>query len=150
MSLIKSIMHQLGLSGDPEKNFTLSVPAAPDGTMKLARGNAGTIAQDIMTVDAAGRVAFPAQGQSIAANGYVRLPGGPIIQWGSANFTGADVSVTFPIPFTIFNVITATCAGVIGSVSLTSGGTTTVLLRGENSSGGILNSGGFGWIAIGY
>jgi hypothetical protein len=59
MSLIKSIMHQLGLSGDPAKNFTLSVPAAPDGTMKLARGNAGATTQDIMTVDAAGKVAFP-------------------------------------------------------------------------------------------
>jgi hypothetical protein len=52
-------MHQLGLSGDPAKNFTLSVPAAPDGTMKLARGNAGATTQDIMTVDADGKVAFP-------------------------------------------------------------------------------------------
>jgi hypothetical protein len=58
MSLIKSIMHQLGLSGDPAKNFTLSVPAAPDGTMKLARGNAGATTQDILTVDAAGRVSL--------------------------------------------------------------------------------------------
>jgi hypothetical protein len=52
-------MHQLGLSGDPAKNFTLSVPAAPDGTMKLARGNAGATTQDILTVDAGGKVAFP-------------------------------------------------------------------------------------------
>jgi hypothetical protein len=59
VSLIKSIMHQLGLSGDPAKNFTLSVPAAPDGTMKLARGNAGATTQDIMTVDAAGAAKFP-------------------------------------------------------------------------------------------
>jgi len=59
VSIIKSIMHQLGLSGDPAKNFTLSVPAAPDGTMKLARGNAGATTQDIMTVDAAGKVRFP-------------------------------------------------------------------------------------------
>jgi hypothetical protein len=60
VSVIKSIMHQLGLSGDPAKNFTLSVPAAPDGTMKLARGNAGATTQDILTVDANGMVAFPA------------------------------------------------------------------------------------------
>jgi hypothetical protein len=59
VSLIKSIMHQLGLSSDPAKNFTLSVPAAPDGTMKLARGNAGATTQDIMTVAADGKVAFP-------------------------------------------------------------------------------------------
>jgi hypothetical protein len=56
MSLIKAIKAQLGLSGDPAKNFTLEVPAAPDGTMKLAR-NSG---QDIMTVAADGKVAFPA------------------------------------------------------------------------------------------
>jgi len=56
MSLIKAIKAQLGLSGDPTKNFTFEVPAAPDGTMKLAR-NSG---QDIMTVAADGKVAFPA------------------------------------------------------------------------------------------
>jgi len=60
MSIVKSIMKQLGLSGDPAKNFTFSVPPSPDGTMKLARGNAGATTQDIMTVDAAGKVAFPA------------------------------------------------------------------------------------------
>jgi len=59
LSLIKAIAAQLGLSGDPAKNFTLSVPAAPDGTMKLARGNAGATTQDILTVDANGKVAFP-------------------------------------------------------------------------------------------
>jgi len=56
MSLIKSILHQLGMSSDPTKNFTIGVPAVPDGTMKLARGNAGATTQDIMTVDANGAV----------------------------------------------------------------------------------------------
>jgi microcystin-dependent protein len=62
---------QTGSSGDPAKNFTLSVPAAPDGTMKLARGNAGATTQDIMTVDAAGKVAFP---QGATANDPTKLP----------------------------------------------------------------------------
>jgi hypothetical protein len=86
VSLIKSIMHQLGLSGDPAKNFTLSVPAAPDGTMKLARGNAGATTQDIMTVDAAGRCGFPqlanyADDTAAAAGG---VPIGSMYRTGSA------------------------------------------------------------------
>lgn len=58
MSLIKSIREQLGLSVTPANNFTLDA-SADNGTMKLARGNAGATTQDIMTVDAAGKVAFP-------------------------------------------------------------------------------------------
>lgn len=56
--LIKSNV-QLGDSATATQNFTLSVPATPDGTVKLARGNAGATTQDIMTVDASGVVAFP-------------------------------------------------------------------------------------------
>jgi hypothetical protein len=59
MSLIKSILHQLGLSVTPANNFTLDA-SADNGTMKLARGNAGATTQDILTVDAAGKVGFPA------------------------------------------------------------------------------------------
>jgi len=55
MSLIKAIKAQLGLSVTPANNFSLDA-SADNGTMKLAR-NSG---QDIMTVDAAGQVAFPA------------------------------------------------------------------------------------------
>jgi len=66
--------YQVGSSGDPTKNFTLSVPAAPDGTMKLARGNAGATTQDIMTVDAAGKVAFPLMPNTLSA---------PIVESGS-------------------------------------------------------------------
>ena len=55
MSLIKAIKAQLGLSVTPANNFTLDASAA-NGTMKLAR-NSG---QDIMTVAADGKVAFPA------------------------------------------------------------------------------------------
>jgi hypothetical protein len=64
MSLIKSIRQQLGLSGTPANNFTLDA-SADNGTMKLARGNAGATTQDIMTVDAAGKVEFPAGSNEI-------------------------------------------------------------------------------------
>lgn len=49
MSLIKAIRAQLGLSTTATQNFTLDASAA-DGSMKLARGNAGTTTQDIITV----------------------------------------------------------------------------------------------------
>ena len=56
MSLLKSIKAQLGLSVTPANNFTLDA-SADNGTMKLARGNAGATTQDILTVDADGRIA---------------------------------------------------------------------------------------------
>lgn len=49
---------QIGISGTPANNFTLDA-SADDGTMKLARGNAGVPTQDVMTVAADGTVAFP-------------------------------------------------------------------------------------------
>lgn len=49
---------QLGTSLTATQNFTLTAEAA-NGSMKLARGNAGATTQDIMTVDAAGVVSFP-------------------------------------------------------------------------------------------
>ena len=58
MSLVRFIKAQLGLSVTPANNFTLDA-SANNGTMKLARGNAGATTQDIMTVDAAGKVSFP-------------------------------------------------------------------------------------------
>jgi len=58
-TLVKTPKAQLGLSATATQNFTLTAAAA-DGTMKLARGNAGATTQDILTVDAAGKVAFPA------------------------------------------------------------------------------------------
>lgn len=56
MSLLKAIKAQLGLSNTPANNFTLDA-SADNGTLKLARGNAGATTQDILTVDAAGVVA---------------------------------------------------------------------------------------------
>lgn len=80
MSLIKAIKAQFGLSVTPANNFVLDA-SADNGTMKLARGNAGATTQDILTVNAAGKVAFPQNtlvgftgsfgGSGIAANGLI-------------------------------------------------------------------------------
>lgn len=60
MSLLKTIKQQLGLSVTPANNFTFDA-SADNGTMKLARGNAGATTQDILTVDASGSVRVPSQ-----------------------------------------------------------------------------------------
>ena len=59
MSLIKANAVQIGQSPTATQNFTLAVPSSPDGTIKLARGNAGATTQDVMNVSNAGVVSFP-------------------------------------------------------------------------------------------
>jgi hypothetical protein len=56
MSLIKANSVQIGQSGTATQNFTLAVPSSPDGTIKLARGNAGATTQDVLSVDASGNI----------------------------------------------------------------------------------------------
>jgi hypothetical protein len=56
MSLIKANAVQIGQSGTATQNFTLAVPSSPDGTIKLARGNANATTQDVLSVDASGNI----------------------------------------------------------------------------------------------
>lgn len=58
MSTLRVSNVQLGQSGTATQNFTVTAAAA-DGTMKLARGNAGATTQDILSVNASGQVDFP-------------------------------------------------------------------------------------------
>lgn len=99
MSTLKTNRVQLGQSGTATQNFTLTADAA-DGTMKLARGVAGATTQDIMTINALGEVDFPQLVRSYGANGYQKLPGGLIIQWGAVGGSAsAAVPFTYPIAF---------------------------------------------------
>lgn len=67
MSLLKLIKAQLGLSATPANNFTFDA-SADNGTMKLARGNAGATTQDLVTVSAA-NVITGASGAVLVGNG---------------------------------------------------------------------------------
>ena len=157
MSLLKSIRQQLGLSSTATQNFTLTAEAA-DGTLKLARGNAGATTQDILTVDASGDVLVGGNNlnlfsaKSLAANGYQKLPSGLIIQWGlSSSFSSAsNATVTLPIAFPTTNLsVVASWSPTTGKDSATPNIVSTSLTNfvvGVNNT----NAGKVYWIALGY
>lgn len=116
------------MSGTATNNFTLDASAA-DGSMKLARGNAGVTTQDLLTVAADGKVDFPAglaaflgANQSIGAlssSGYQKLPGGLIFQWGRVSALASSTSaVSFPVAFPN-NAIAVHCSPIPGSAGAT-------------------------------
>ena len=148
----QSVNCQLGQSSTPANNFTLSA-AADNGTMKLARGNAGATTQDIMTVDAAGKVAFPQMPQILTVSqSSVALPGGMIVKAGTSGTSGAgNVVVTFTTAFP------TVCLAFLCTAK---SGNTTIVTVPQNTTGttvytftantGATTSVDFDWIAIGY
>ena len=78
MSLLTLIKAQFGRSNTPANNFVIDA-SADNGTMKLARGNAGATTQDILTVDASGNLKPGVLGNyasdSAAATGGVPVGG---------------------------------------------------------------------------
>lgn len=63
--------------------------------------NAGFNAAHPSAFAAALLAAFTGSNQSLGGNGYQKLPGGMILQWGSLNVTaGSPITVTYPIAFT--------------------------------------------------
>lgn len=84
---------------------TLAPSAGSVGTAELAAGvkATGASAQDwtnalqVLTPDGLDD-ALKGANQSLASNGYQKLPGGLIIQWGTGTYTDNQV-VTFPIAF---------------------------------------------------
>lgn len=124
MSLLKTIKAQLGLSDTPANNFTFDA-SANNGTMKLARGNAGATTQDIVSVNAAGVVAFPQNPvldlfvvfQGDGANGACSLFGSR----GIANVTkiGTGVyDIYFATPMTGVNYSVVACCDANGPAYL--------------------------------
>lgn len=71
MSLLKVLMAQFGKSVTAANNFTLDA-SANNGTMRLARGNAGATTQDVLLVAADGKVDAP-QGAKSAGSDVMRI-----------------------------------------------------------------------------
>jgi len=98
--------------------------------------------------------AFGGANQSLSGNGYQKLPGGLIIQWGITGSVPIDgsLSVTFPIAFP------TACASVVAQQTLGVGGTGVAVsgwsIPSRTSTGFQVNNDAAGqvfyWIAIGY
>lgn len=102
---------QLGSSPTATNNFTITAEAA-NGTMKLARGNAGATTQDIFTVDASGNITPTGNilggvlgvgqtwqsviGSRVAGTTYTNTTGKPIVVsvYQSGAGTNANLSLT--------------------------------------------------------
>lgn len=146
MSLVKSNMHQLGQSATATQNFTLDASAA-NGTMKLSRGNAGATTQDILTISALGEVDFPQMIRNFGTNGYYKLAGGLILQWGrSAGTNTGTVTLPTAFPNACLSVV-GTCETVTVNAELVE----LVTITPTSFSFALSSSGTtFRWQAIGY
>jgi hypothetical protein len=92
--------------------------------------------------------------QSLSANGYQKLPGGLIIQWGTKNLVSnqATETITFPIAFpnAAFSFAASYCwAGASTSFMVSNGppSTTGITLTHASNIGG---TGSIRWIALGW
>lgn len=172
MSTLKTNAVQIGQSNTASANFALTAANA-DGTVKLARGNVGATTQDVMTVASDGKVDFPAglsaflgSNQNLSSNGYQKLPGGLILQWGTANLPNVSIYqssavINFPIQFPngVFaitaNLSTNTTSNSHLSLGVmcalrTTAGFTAYVDNGGDLNGGTMMSTAITWFAIGY
>ena len=171
MSTLKTNAVQIGQSNTATANFALTAANA-DGTVKLARGNVGATTQDVMTVASDGKVDFPAglsaflgPNQNLSSNGYQKLPGGLILQWGTANLPNvstyqSSAVINFPIQFpnAVFAVTANLSAPTTSNSLLTLGvmcglqtqtGFTAYVDNGGDLNGGNMMSTAITWFAIG-
>ena len=130
MSLLKIIKAQLGLSTTPANNFVLDA-SAQDGTLKLSRGNEGATTQDVLVVDAAGKVTFPVGSQMlgvgqtwqavtrVGGQAYTNDTDKPIVYAVSAITSANNVMGNISIQFSGGPSVTVATAGG-GGVSQTS------------------------------
>jgi hypothetical protein len=113
---------QIGLSGTAANNFVLDA-SADNGTMKLARGNAGATTQDVMTVAANGKPSFPqlsfTPGSNADNQSSFELPNGLIIKAGNTGTVGAGGGLQVNFATSFPNM----CLGVIVTSIISSGST---------------------------
>lgn len=116
---------QLGDSSTATHNFVWQTNA--DGSCKLARGNAGATTQDILTVDAAGKVALAGGSNELGVGQTwqdVKTTPGRAVNTTYTNSTGKPIEVMITY-YTAANINI-----LVGSVvvAITNGGNTTSTL----------------------
>jgi len=141
---------KLGDNADTSKNFLIQVPAVADGSLSIQ-----TESGLALLAMAAGKVSFPSQGQSLTSPGYIKLPGGLILQWGTGvTSAGGAGTVTYPIPFPTgtLSVFASAIdsnggAGLTYTVQVTPGTLATLSVFGRYSGNGSAIN--YSWLAIG-
>lgn len=94
----------------------------------------------------------PEMARSLAANGYQKLPGGLILQWGTAvvNDGAGGAYVTFPIAFlSAMYFCSAICQVDNSAMSYTPGTVSGLAFSGVSSSVNLSNGAQFFWFALG-
>lgn len=99
--------------------------------------------------------AFKGANQSLSANGYQKLPGGLIIQWGALNTTATNGTVTFPTAFpnACFSVVAHDYATTVSDNSIVRFNlptNTQVSWLAQTYTGSSVSPNTWTWIAIGY
>ena len=118
-------------------------------------GNTGVTSVD-STTGAVSLSALSSFAKSLTTNGYQKLPGGLIMQWGTitVNYNDTDTTGSFPISFpTACLNMTATPTNYANSgvnmIAITAVSTTGFTMHGDYSSGTILSVPTY-WFALGY
>jgi hypothetical protein len=135
-----------GASDAATARTNLSVPSnTGSGASGSWNINAATVTNGVYTTN------FTGSNQSTSTNGFQKLPGGLILQWGSFTATTTTQSITFPIQFP------SACINVQLTQRVdndTDGANSSGLLRSAPSTTGVsfsVNSGRiFYWFAVGY
>jgi phage-related tail fiber protein len=118
---------------------------APAGLSTLVLGEG--VASEFVS-SGTGWIAVGGTGLSVlAANGYQKLPGGLIIQWGSALATAADYLVTFPVAFPV-GPMSLVFGQNEGSTSFHNNYLTATGFKYRNAAATYPDQ--FTWIAVGY
>lgn len=134
-------------SGDASNGA--SITNGNDGTMVVQVGPNGAKV-NALSLSVAGIPTFNQLTQSLSANGYKKLDGGLIIQWGTASTSASSsVVVTYPIAFSAAAFVTLATARTGASnarVTSTDAGSSTQFTIFTDISSTITCA----WIALGY
>lgn len=139
-------------TGNLTGNVTGNVTGNTSGSAGSCTGNSATVTNGVYTTN------FTGSNQSIATNGYQKLVGGLIMQWGFSTCPSSSGSVTYPIAFPtaclniqVSSLSNSTDTG--GLSALAAVRTTTITTTGFDLTtppDSSTNSKGFYWFAIGY
>lgn len=145
----QAINAQVGQHTTAGQNHFLDGSIADQMTLK--RGTVDAPGAEILKV-LEGVLSFPNQGQLLAPNGYVKLPGGLIIQWGNGTAVGGGIAqAPFPTPFP--NSCLQMAANSISSnivMAVSTFDATEYTIYANLGSTGAGTDTSFRWIAVGY